>query len=140
MSITPLASANRAGPPQSQPIACFFSAEAQGEVLEMSRPLSYPFCCIWLVLLLITPPAVTSGESSHSVGARLHDMSDPPVNVTEWRLQITEMNGRLDLMVDIIYSYNFTDDERLTIAALFRSLDNESFVQARKCRWRPASI
>jgi hypothetical protein len=64
-------------------------------------------------------------------------MSDPPVNVTEWRLQITEMNGRLDLMVDIIYSYNFTDDERLTIAALFLSLDNESFVQAQKHEFDP---
>jgi hypothetical protein len=60
------------------------------------------------------------------------------VNVTEWRLQIIGIGGdREDLMVDILYSYNFTDSERLTLAALYLSLDNESFVQAQRHEFDP---
>ena len=80
------------------------------------------------------------GKPSQSISTGLQAMSDPPVNVTEWSLQITEINGRLDLMVDILYSYNFTDDERLTMAALFLSLNNESFVQAQKHEFDPVLI
>ncbi|MHA1924299.1 MAG: hypothetical protein ACXABV_02790 [Candidatus Thorarchaeota archaeon] len=103
----------------------------------MLRFLSYPFCCIWLVLLLVAPPIDVVGLPSQSIVTSLQNMSDPPVNVTEWSLQITERNGRLDLMVDILYSYNFTDDEKLTLAALFLSLNNESFVQAQTHEFDP---
>ena len=98
---------------------------------------SYPFCCICLVLLLMAPPIDVMAEPSQSIVRGLQDVSDPPVNVTEWSLQITEINGRLDLMVDILYSYNFTDDERLTLAVLYLSLDNESFVQAQRHEFEP---
>ncbi|MHA2020671.1 MAG: hypothetical protein ACW96N_03090 [Candidatus Thorarchaeota archaeon] len=103
----------------------------------MSRSLSSPFCCICLVLFLVMTSVNASGEPSQSNATGLQEMSDPPVNVTEWSLQITEMNGRLDLMVDILYSYNFTNDERLTEAALFLSLNNESFVQAQTHEFDP---
>jgi hypothetical protein len=82
-------------------------------------------------------PVDALGEPSQSNATGLQDMSDSPVNVTEWSLQVTEMNGRLDLMVDILYSYNFTNDERLTRAALFLSLNNESFVQAQTHEFDP---
>ncbi len=105
----------------------------------MSKSLSYLSCCICLVLVsLAAPPIDATGEPFNSFSTGIQDASDTPVNVTDWQLQITEINGRLDLMVDILYSYNFTDDERLTIAALFLSLDNESFVQAQLHEFDPA--
>ncbi|MFW9845789.1 MAG: hypothetical protein ACFFD6_03490 [Candidatus Thorarchaeota archaeon] len=68
----------------------------------------------------------------------LQTESSPPIEVTEWRLEVGDFNGRSDLFVDVIYSYNFTDDERLTQATLYLSLDNESFVQAQKHEFDPA--
>ncbi|MHA2140404.1 MAG: hypothetical protein ACXADC_04860 [Candidatus Thorarchaeota archaeon] len=104
----------------------------------MSRSISYPLSNICLVLiLLVASPVEVYGNPSNSSVKGLQDISSQPVNVTEWRLQITEMNGRFDLMVDILYSYNFTEDERLTTASLFLSLDNESFIQAQKHEFDP---
>ena len=105
----------------------------------MSKQVSYPFVFICFVLVALVPPPVNaSRNAAHTIVSGLQDMSDPPVNVTEWSLQIAEINGRLDLMVDILYSYNFTDDERLTLAMLFLSLNNESFVQAQRHEFDPA--
>ncbi|MHA2070343.1 MAG: hypothetical protein ACW985_00995 [Candidatus Thorarchaeota archaeon] len=105
----------------------------------MSKQVSYPFVFICFVLVSPVPsPVNASRNAAHTIVTGLQDMSDPPVNVTQWSLQIAEINGRLDLMVDILYSYNFTDDERLTLATLFLSLNNESFVQAQRHEFDPA--
>ena len=104
----------------------------------MSRSIAFPFVYISIVLLIVIPLPINSSQNTAlSIAADFQDMSELPVNVTDWKLQVTEINGRLDLMVDILYSYNFTDDERLTTAMLFLSLDNETFIQAQKHEFDP---
>jgi hypothetical protein len=83
-------------------------------------------------------PADALENHSQTILHGHQDVLHPPVNVTDWKLQIADINGRLDLMIDILYSYNFSDDEKLTSAALFLSLDNVSFVQAQKHDFDPS--
>ncbi|MFW9803006.1 MAG: hypothetical protein ACFFFC_10155 [Candidatus Thorarchaeota archaeon] len=104
----------------------------------MSRSAMFPFVYICIILMIVELlPVYASQNTASSISADFQDVPEVPVNVTDWKLQVTEINGRLDLMVDILYSYNFTDDERLTTAALFLSLDNETFIQAQKHDFDP---
>ena len=104
----------------------------------MSRLVVSPFVHICIVLVLAVPLPINASQSTpRLIATDYQDMSELPVNVTDWKLQVSEINGRLDLFVDILYSYNFTNDERLTTATLFLSLDNESFIQAQKHEYDP---
>ncbi|MFW9887603.1 MAG: hypothetical protein ACFFER_05435 [Candidatus Thorarchaeota archaeon] len=107
----------------------------------MSRSVVSLFAYICIILMIVGLLQVyASQNTTRSISADFQDMPELPVNVTDWKLQVTEINGRLDLMVDILYSYNFTNDERLTTAALFLSLDNETFTQAQRHDFDPEQM
>jgi hypothetical protein len=107
-------------------------------MFKMSRLLIFSLVSVYLFLMVtVALPIDVPPNASHPISLELQEISHIPVNVTDWQLLITEINGRLDLTVDIYYSYNFTDDERLVSAAVYLSLDNMSFLEAQKHEFDP---
>lgn len=58
-----------------------------------------------------------------------------PVIVTKFNLTYSEYNE--DVYLDVMYEYDFQDEERLTDATLYLSLDNDTYIIAQHHQFDP---